>query len=78
MQFRDYSLEQKEKDSANVEYVSETTPGMLYVILIETAKNNNTLEEFQIGAAAEKGCRGDPLTGNYRVQKPLHLVSLAE
>lgn len=31
-----------------------------------------------MGAAGEKGCKGDPLIGNYRVQKVLHLVSLAE
>lgn len=65
-----------ERHSAIVPYPSETTPGLLYIILILTAKN--TFEEFQIGTAAEKGCEGDPLTGSCRVQKILHLVSLAE
>lgn len=31
---------------------------------------------MQMGASAEKGCKGDPLIGNNRAQKILHLVSL--
>lgn len=65
----------RERDSAIVQYPSETTSGMLYIIL--TVKKH-THEKFQIGAAAEKGCEGHQLTGDCRVWKILYLVSLAK
>lgn len=56
MQFRDYSLEKKEKDSAIVQYPSETTPGMLYIILIVTAKNTH-LRNFKLEQLQRKAVR---------------------
>lgn len=46
-----------ERSSGIVQYPSETTPGMLHVILIWTAKKPHKFEKFQMGASAEKGCK---------------------
>lgn len=57
MQFRDYLLEQKEKDSGIVQHPSETTPGMLYVILSVTAKKPTHLRNFKLEQLHRKAVR---------------------
>lgn len=67
-----------ERHSGIVQYPSETTPGMLNVILIGTAKKPTHLRNFKLEQLQRKAVRVIHLLETTEYKKILHLVSLAE